>query len=216
MASANLKAASTFEITLIVAIFAGWFIIASVGAMFGGFPLPSLSNRDAVGLIVLESLASVVAAAVLWARGWRVGQFRFPISWQLTFVGILLFAVGQLVTIVTFPVLGKMLGGADFAEEFGRQISVAFPTAALLAVVNGAFEEFFLARYLIDALATGGAPLALGVSALVRVLYHLYQGPAGAVSVLLFGLIVTAFYWRFRQIWPVMVAHMAADLVAFM
>jgi membrane protease YdiL (CAAX protease family) len=45
-------------------------------------------------------------------------------------------------------------------------------------------------------------------------MYHLYQGPLGAILVLGFGVVVSLFYWRFRQVWPVMVAHMLADAAA--
>ena len=35
--------------------------------------------------------------------------------------------------------------------EFGNSIFLSLPVVLLLSVVNGAFEEFFLARYLVDA-----------------------------------------------------------------
>lgn len=42
----------------------------------------------------------------------------------------------------------------------------------------------FWLGYLVRGFAAVGASFAIGLSLLVRVLYHLYQGPLGAVSVL--------------------------------
>jgi membrane protease YdiL (CAAX protease family) len=102
------------------------------------------------------------------------------------------------------------------ADAFANATALSFPVALLLSVVNGAYEELFLTRYLVDTLARYGASVALGVSALGRVTYHLYQGPLGAVSVWAFGLVVTVSYWRFGELRPVMSAHVLADLAALL
>jgi len=179
-----------------------------------GFPNPSISNKDAVGIVVLECVAFVVAASVLWSRGWSSADFRPRITWWFTFVGVVLFGVALVIDLPFLMVADATIGGKAFVLEFENSIFLSLPVALLLSVVNGAFEEFFLARYLVDALAHYGAAIALGCSALIRVTYHLYQGPLGVVSVLLFGVVVTSFYWWYRQVWPVMVAHMLADFVA--
>ena len=205
---------SAFEFALVVAIFSGWFIFSSVNAVLTGFPNPSISNKDAYALVVLEFVAFSVAASVLWSRGWRLEDFRPRVTWWFTGLGAVLFGVTLMVNLPFFLVDDGALAGKAFVQEFGKSISISLPVALLLSVVNGAFEEFFLSRYIVEALAHYGAAIALGCSALIRVTYHLYQGPLGAVSVLLFGVVVTGFYWRYRQIWPVMVAHMLADFVA--
>ena len=182
MSYARPRPSSSFEIALIVAIFSGWFIIASINAVMTGFPAPTLSDRDAIGLIVLECVAFAVAATVLYARGWRKNDFAFRVTWWLTLIGVILFLAVVFIDFTVLRAVGALLGGVDFVEEFGRSISLSLPLAALLSVINGAFEEFFLTRYLIEALAEHGVPIALGVSSLVRVMYHLYQGPTGAVA----------------------------------
>lgn len=50
---------------------------------------------------------------------------------------------------------------------------------------------------------------------LVRVLYHLYQGPLGAISILLTGTIFGIYYWKTRKLWPVAFAHIFADFAGF-
>jgi len=84
-----------------------------------------------------------------------------------------------------------------------------------MSVVNGLYEEVFLLGYLQSALERFGLAFAVGASLLVRVAYHTYQGPAGAVSVLAFGLILSAYFARRRSLWPVVSAHMFADIGGF-
>jgi membrane protease YdiL (CAAX protease family) len=45
-------------------------------------------------------------------------------------------------------------------------------------------------------------------------LYHVYQGPQGTLSILAFGMIVGRYYWRTRALGPVVLTHVVADLLA--
>jgi membrane protease YdiL (CAAX protease family) len=77
------------------------------------------------------------------------------------------------------------------------------------------FEELFLTGYLLRALIRFGASIAIGVPVLVRALCHLYQGPLGTMSVIGAGVVLGAYYWRKRQLWPVVFAHIFADIAGF-
>ncbi len=95
---------------------------------------------------------------------------------------------------------------------------VLFLGPALLIGVAG-FEElsrvFFITRWM----KLSSAKLWLGVgvvlSAVLFGLVHLYQGPAGAVSVTLNGLIMAAWYLRFGRIFQLIAAHYLYDAVQF-
>ena len=209
------RRASTLEIALVTAVFAGWFILASIGAVLAGFPAPSLSDNDAINVVVFEAISFTVAATILWARGWKPRDFQLRISWWFSIVGVALWVVAYAADWIFSALVGNLVGGQNFVEQFAKSISLSLPVALLASIVNGAYEEFFMTRYLVDALSTHGAPVALGTSALVRLGCHLYQGPVGALSVIFIGVIFTLFYWRYREVWPVMIAHMLTDLIAF-
>jgi membrane protease YdiL (CAAX protease family) len=84
----------------------------------------------------------------------------------------------------------------------------------LVSVVNGIFEELFVAGYIITALvARRGMWMAINVSVVVRLLYHLYQGPIGIMTVVPMGLLYGYVYSRTRQLWPLMVAHVILDVI---
>jgi uncharacterized protein len=203
------------EVFLIIALFSGWFVFASIQAMLSGFPTPRLSDNEALGLILFELLMFCAAAAVLMSRGWQKDEFKCRVTWLLSFTAVLLFGATYLLHWGIWELFGGYLGGRDVLVAFAQNITLTFPVALALSVVNGAFEEFFLTRYLIDTFAPHGASVALGLSTLIRVLCHIYQGPTGAVSIFAFGLVLTLFYWRFGELWPVVLAHMLADFVAF-
>jgi uncharacterized protein len=201
-------------VVLIIALFSGWSIFGSVEAMNRGFPDPRLSDNQAWGMILYELFAFGLATVVLLSRGWRLEHFKCKVTWLFSFLGVLLLGVTWLLHIAIWELFGSWLGGRDLLIAFVRNTTLTFPMVLALSIVNGAFEEFFLTRFLLDALARYGASIAIGVSALIRVLTHVYQGPTGAVSILAFGLVLTLFYWRYRELWPVVFAHMLADLVA--
>ena len=78
----------------------------------------------------------------------------------------------------------------------------------LVSVVNGIFEELFVAGYIITALREArGMWIAINVSTVVRLLYHLYQGPLGVLTIVPMGLLYGYVYARTRQLWPLIVAH---------
>ena len=64
-------------------------------------------------------------------------------------------------------------------------------------------------------LAGWGSDFAVGASVLVRMLYHLYQGPSGAIFVIGFGLVLSLYFLWKRKLWPLVFAHIFADIAGF-
>jgi len=48
----------------------------------------------------------------------------------------------------------------------------------------------------------------------VRLLYHLYQGPIGVLTAVPMGLLYGYIYSRTRQLWPMIVAHVLLIIVS--
>jgi membrane protease YdiL (CAAX protease family) len=83
-------------------------------------------------------------------------------------------------------------------------------------MVNGTYEEVFLLGFLQRGLRSYGLSIAVGVAVLVRVLYHLYQGPVGTLWVLGFGAVFSLYYLRSEQLWPPAFAHILWDIIPLM
>jgi hypothetical protein len=88
----------------------------------------------------------------------------------------------------------------------------------LAAVGNAALEEVVLVGYLLHRCRQLGMPdwSAALLSGGIRGAYHLYQGLAGLVGNLLMGLLFARIFQRTGTIVPLLVAHAAIDIVAFL
>ncbi|MGF1663392.1 MAG: CPBP family intramembrane glutamic endopeptidase [Kineosporiaceae bacterium] len=91
------------------------------------------------------------------------------------------------------------------------------PVLVLAAGANSVLEEVVVVGYLLRRLEQLGVPPARAawVSAGVRSAYHAYQGLAGLVGNLVMGLLFARWFHRTRRLVPLVVAHWAIDVVAF-
>nr|WP_239020645.1 CPBP family intramembrane glutamic endopeptidase [Nakamurella antarctica] len=93
----------------------------------------------------------------------------------------------------------------------------AVPVLVLAAFKNGFLEEVLVVGFLLTRLRQLRVNpwVALGMSALLRGSYHLYQGPGQAVGNMLMGLVFGYAWLRWRRIWPLIIAHTLMDVVSF-
>lgn len=93
----------------------------------------------------------------------------------------------------------------------------AVPVLVLAALKNALLEEVVAVGYLVERLRElrWTTPGILAASALLRGVYHLYQGPGMAVGNVVMGLLFGWYYVRTRRVLPLVVAHTALDVVAF-
>ena len=90
------------------------------------------------------------------------------------------------------------------------------PVLLLNAAHAALLEEVIVVGYLITRLQQLrlSDPAAVGVSALLRGSYHLYQGWGGFAGNLALGLFFGLFFTRTRRTWPLVVAHFLLDVGA--
>lgn len=91
------------------------------------------------------------------------------------------------------------------------------PVYVLSAAMNGVLEEVIMIGFVLTRLRQIGWSwwLAIGVSALVRGSYHLYQGFGGFAGNLVMGVAFAALFLRWKRTGPLVVAHTLLDVVAF-
>lgn len=205
------------EAVVVTTIFVGWFIYGSLWVMLAQYPAElagGYDNAAAISLVIWECAMFTIGALVLYWRGWRAGDFLFPLSWRHVLPALLLLALDWLANLFIWETIGSRLEDGSVLRTLAQTDSVSFGAALLMSAVNGTFEEFFLCRYLIERFRESGATFAVMLSAAIRMLYHVYQGPQGTLSILAFGIIIGVYYWRTRALGAVVLAHAAADLIA--
>ena len=206
---------TVLEAVAIVAICFGYFIVASTEAVVNDFPDFGFSDGDLLWIASYEVIAAIVALSVLQMRGYAIATL-YPTP---TLSGA---ATGVVVLVASVIAAQGLLLPFDrsFSEQpIARAITIGSPSLMSIvasAIVNGAFEEVFLLGFLLRGLRRYGIAIALGSSVLVRVLYHSYQGPLGAVFILGFGLVLSLYYLKSGQLFPVVFAHVLADIIPFL
>ena len=92
-----------------------------------------------------------------------------------------------------------------------------FPVLLAAAVQNGVLEEVLVSGYLLHRLAQlRWSPWrAVGVAAVLRGSYHLYQGFGGFAGNLVMGVVFGRLYQRWGRTTPLIIAHALIDAVAF-
>lgn len=203
------------EAAVVMALSFGYFILLSVYAVFDGVPASAgFSDAALFGMVMTELTCGSMALLFLHFRGYPVRALLPAPTWRSSVEGVVLCAAALLACIG----VGMLLpSSGDALQPIAQIMANSRPSLVMVLVislVNGLYEETFLLGYLVRAFDGAGASFAIGLSVLVRLLYHLYQGPDGAVSVVVFGLVLGGVYWRTRRLWPAVVAHALADLLA--
>ena len=217
-AASNNTHPSYGEAALLVAISFGWFIFASVLAVVKGFPSSTSSFSDSalLSLMGVELVFGTLALAFLHRCGYALRDLLPAPSWRGCLEGVLLCMAAALVCNVVWMLVPNSYRH-DAVQPIAQMLANGKPTlvvAFAVAVLNGLYEETFLLGYLTRGFAALGASFAVGLGVLVRLLYHLYQGPNGALSIVVYGIVLGAVYWRTGRLWPAVFAHSLTDVLA--
>lgn len=177
------------------------------------------SDAALIGTVAFELL---VAAGLIWflrVREWTLEKVGLRVDGRGTLWGLALLAgVFALTTVVqlaaqVLPIDMKSIV-AQMPRTDGR---LSMEIVFAVSVVNGVFEELFVAGYAITALQQArGMWTAINVSTAIRVLYHLYQGPFAFLTIAPMGLLFGYVYARTRQLWPLIVAHVLIDIIGLL
>jgi membrane protease YdiL (CAAX protease family) len=191
-------------------------IVAVLGA--GAESAHAVFNDEALlSILILEIVQTAFLVWFLRIRGWTLEKIGLRVTWRGTAWGLVLLAVTYVVTIGV-QALAQIILPIDHAlaaEQYPRAArGLSMQLVFLTSTVNGIFEEVFVAGYIITALRERrGEWIAINVSTVVRMLYHLYQGPIGIITVVPMGLLYGYTFVRTRQLWPLIVAHVLVDII---
>lgn len=191
------------EFLVITTICFGYFAVGSVLTLLTGVR------------ILLECLILVVFFAILFIRGWQARRLGLAFSWKAALAGVPLFIIYLLVYWITATMVLMLFPAAPGMTLLEISNHAPFALLALFIVVNSFFEELTVTAYVIEALSREGAGVAITMSALLRIVYHLHQGPVASVSILPVGLLFGGLYWQRRNVWPLVVAHTIANAIVF-
>jgi membrane protease YdiL (CAAX protease family) len=205
---------SLAEAAIVSTICFGFMTVLSIHAMLNGFPERPFTDSNTLYMIFLELVFGGTALVYLRARNFDILSLIPHPRFLGAAAGVGLYlAIWILGAIVTLPFAGAQ--GVQPIQRMVLESALSLPIIVAYALVNGVFEEVFLLGVLVRGLRTLGLSLAIGLPLLVRVAYHLYQGPIGALWILVFGVVLTLFYVRYVSLWSPVFAHVLGDIVPF-
>jgi membrane protease YdiL (CAAX protease family) len=212
----NLSAPAEFF--LVVAVCFWWGIIGSarqiVAHLTHTVRLEAITNSVVVRVVLMHLVLLLFAFWIGRVRGWSLA-FGSRLSWKQTGAGMLLFIAAVLAILGSVMLTNLIVPGARNPTPGVQGVAVSGLTApfiVLFSVVNPIYEEVLGTGYFIHALQRFGMLPAVLASAFFRAFLHSYQGIDAWVIVLPLGLVFGFFYWRWRQLWPLIFAHIIFDL----
>jgi uncharacterized protein len=181
-------------------------------AFSGGQFITSDFSRLRASALQLAIFGFVVLLGTI--RGWSIRQLGLNPSWRLTAMGILVF----LAIAIVLRALGVAISWlAPSSSNHPSDVAIGLSFVGILAtcIINPLFEETLVCGYIVQRLANKGAVLAISFSAFVRFLCHIHLGPS-SLGPLVMGFMFGYLYWRYRQLWPLIVAHSLIDLLGLL
>jgi membrane protease YdiL (CAAX protease family) len=212
----SLSPRAEFAAVLLIAF--GYPILISLGRFSTLVPFRLISGSSLMGLMIFEPLVLILLGWFLRSRGWtlaRLGLGR-P-GWSAILIGIGLFLVSYIVYRELWFGLWYLTPTTLSAAATPPLVApgLGLPLVVAISLLNPIFEEVFVCGYIVSAIARPGRHWpAIHASVAVRLLYHLYQGPAGIIAILPIGLIFAGYFARTRQLWPLLIAHALFDLAS--
>ena len=205
------------EFVLVVLGAFGLLITASLLQTLRPIAAPTTISDDGLKSVVrYELVVLVVLTTFLYLRGWTLERIGIRITLRDTLIGLGFMLVAELIgmgaLLLIAPISPRLAGMIENAEAASGTLSIL--SVLTFSIVNPIFEETFVCGYIIAALRGRAEPwTAINTSVAIRLLYHLYQGPAAAIGIVPFGLILAYWYARSGRLWPAIAAHAAANLL---
>lgn len=210
-----------FEFAIVVVAAFGIFIVGSLLAFLAptdGESAP-IDNGQLQSVIVYEAVVGVLLLTFLRIRQWNLQSLGLMPSLRETLLGVGLAIAAYLSYAVVFLAAAGLSPYVAWAAAHLTLVTpgLSVPLAIAASIVNPVFEELFVSGYVISALRERrGFWTAVNASVAIRLSYHLYQGPIGALNIIPLGCIFALWYGRTGRLWPLIVAHAIFDLVGLL
>ena len=213
------------DLAIVLFVAFGGAIGAAFWILWVGYPKfgPDAAAATLFRGTLTEIGALALLAHLLARQGRTLRGLGLTFSWKDPLVAVLLAFVGNLlftkcwsaINIIVF----RMTGHPIAAQDSWRQVYVVLDRSSVwtwvFVLVNPWCEELIVRAFTITEVEalTGSAATAVLVSVGVQTLYHVYWGIPTALAMASTFLLYSLVYLRWRRITPIVLAHLALDVV---
>lgn len=213
----------TTELITVLIIGFGLFIYSSTRSFFvvnSDYThswIYKITSQGHYSIVIYETIALFIIIYILKVRDWKISDFNLTFTFRLFWVALLIMFIRNIIGNVGFKVLELFMVVDETTVkhvQFGLEAN--WISISLIIIVNSIFEEFILIGYLFKRLEKYHPVIIIGLSMMIRQLYHTYQGWLSLVMILPTGLVFGYYYYKHKKLWPVIIAHGFSNLIAFL
>ncbi len=201
------------EFVLIITICFGHLIYHSSQTLFidASKVTNIITDQSALADGMFDIVVVCITLGFLKLRGWKLTEF-LPVkaTWTGLFLAVAMLAGHRFLAIVSYTLLSGIFGIQMVA---GVQSTLSPIGVIATSIDVGFIEELIVLGYVTHVLQHRGPFFAITISTCIRLSYHLYQGPLVMIIVIPMGVLFGIIYWRYRNLWPFMLAHAFYDLM---
>jgi membrane protease YdiL (CAAX protease family) len=208
------KLSPRVELILVNLLCFGPFAVRSIIGVVEQREMIVFDDRAALTLLAIELTCGTLAALLLRARGWTLAGLGLRPTLRQTIGGTLLL-MGTTIVIGGIYEMVRASTNIDPGAVTDSRTQLTWPVLIALTLVNPLYDEIFGVAYNVTASQANGAAFAIALSAIVRLVCHLEHGPIATVTILPLAVIFAAVFWRWRVVWPLIVAHGVMDFVGY-
>ena len=217
------KLSPTTELIAILLIGFGLFIYSStrlffvVSSDYTHSWIYKITSQGHYSIVIYETIALLIIVYILKVRDWKISDFNLTFTVRLIWIALLIMFIRNVIGNVGFKILEAFSVVDDTtAKHVQYGLEANWISISLIIIINSIFEEFILIGYLFKRLEKYNPVIIIGLSMLIRQLYHTYQGWLGLVMILPTGLVFGYYYYKHKKLWPVIIAHGFSNLIAFL
>jgi uncharacterized protein len=200
------------EFAIVILVAFGYPVLVSVISVLSPVGEQAITNADLLFLLLYEVTLSVFLGLFLRLRGWRPRQLGLIPAPRDIRVGIGLAVFDYLAFTVIVLIFSSLSSGLVTRGDHLFKPELGLMAVTAVSIVNPLFEEIFVCGYVISVLRKSRSlTFAINVSVCIRLVYHLYQGPVGVVSIIPLGLVFAYWFAKTGRLWPLVIAHAIID-----
>ncbi|WP_395646459.1 CPBP family intramembrane glutamic endopeptidase [Terricaulis sp.] len=203
------------EMVFVISVAFSLFISSNIDAVVT--PAAEAEETSADAFLVVMAIELMLAGLLilfLRARGWTPPQLGVaPLGFKDAWHPIALTAVAILGSLAAYQIAIRIRPDLAAASP---EIDADIPlyTWVMFSLVNAAYEEVFVCAYIVAAWRGGDIWTAIGISSVIRLSYHLYQGPMAIAVIFPLGVLFAWYFASQRRLLPLIVTHVAIDMIA--
>ena len=217
------KLSPTTELITVLIIGFGLFIYSStssflvVNSDYTHSWTYKITSQSHFLIVIYEIIALLIIFYILKVREWKMSDFNLTFTFRLIWIALLIMFIRNIIGNVGFKILEafKVVDDTTIKHvQYGLEAN--WISISLIIIINSIFEEFILIGYLFKRLEKYNPVIIIGLSMLIRLLYHTYQGWLSLTMILPTGLVFGYYYYKHKKLWPVIIAHGFSNLIAFL